>query len=282
MEIEKYISPELADLILTNGLNLIAAIIILIAGWMIAAWSARRTRNLLERARIDTTLKPLIAQLVRYLIVIATVLAVLDRFGVETTSLIAVLGAAGLAVGLALQGTLSNVAAGVMLLILRPFRVGDYIVAGGEGGTVREIGLFATELITPDMIYVSMPNSLIFGTTIVNYTREPTRRINFTVGIDYADDIDKAQAIVLDILKNDSRVLPDPPPIVPVGALGESSVDLIVRCWVRNPDYWDALFDLQKRVKQAFDAAGITIPFPQRVVTVRGPESGTHSAGVGD
>lgn len=205
----------------------------------------------------------------RYTIVAVTILAVLQRFGVQTASLIAVMGAAGLAVGLAMQGTLSNVAAGVMLLILRPFHIGDYIDVSGTGGTVREIGLFTTTLATADLVYVSMPNASIFNSIIINYSREPVRRINFTVGIDYEDDIDKAQQIALEILSNDEKILKDPTPIVPVSNLGESSVDLYIRCWVRTPDYWDRLFHLQKTVKQAFDAAGISIPFPQRVITLR-------------
>ncbi len=220
-------------------------------------------------AHFDETLKPITVSLVRYAVVAVTILAVLNRFGVQTTSLIAVIGAAGLAVGLAIQGTLSNVAAGAMLLMLRPFHVGDFIEIGGQGGTVREIGLFTTSLTSPDLIYISMPNSQIFGGTIINYSREPVRRINFTVGIDYADDIDKAQAIIMAVLKADPRVLGNPAPMAPVGALGASSVDIIVRCWVANHTYWDVLFDLQKKVKLALDAGGITIPFPQHVVTLR-------------
>ncbi len=200
------------------------------------------------------------------------VIIVLQRFGVETTSLIAVLGAAGLAVGLALQGTLANVASGVMLLLLRPFQAGDYIDVNGALGTVREIGLFTTTLITADLIYVSMPNSMIFSNTITNYSREPTRQINLTVGIDYDDDIDKAQKIALDLIRSDKRILGTPEPIVPVGALNTSSVDLILRCWVPNAEYWNVLFDLQKKIKLRFDAEGITIPFPQQMASVRLPK----------
>ncbi|MBU6472709.1 MAG: mechanosensitive ion channel, partial [Alphaproteobacteria bacterium] len=191
------------------------------------------------------------------------------RFGVETTSLIAVIGAAGLAVGLAIQGTLSNVAAGVMLLFLRPFRIGDYVEAAGQGGTVREIGLFTTILLSADLVYISVPNASIFGGTIINYSREPTRRINFTVGIDYSDDIAAAQKIVIGVMESDPRVLKSPKPMAPVGALGASAVEIVVRCWVPNAVYWDTLFDLQKAVKLALDGGGITIPFPQHVVTFR-------------
>ncbi|HET7333539.1 MAG TPA: mechanosensitive ion channel domain-containing protein [Rhizomicrobium sp.] len=269
LNIEKLI-PHLQTIAIDSGLNLVSAILILIIGWIVAGWAARWTRAGLNRVpQFDETLKPLLVSTVRYLIVAITIIAVLQRFGVQTASLIAVMGAAGLAVGLAMQGTLSNVAAGVMLLILRPFRIGDYIDVSGTGGTVREIGLFTTTLATADLVYVSMPNASIFNSVIVNYSREPVRRINFTVGIDYEDDIDKAQQIALDILNNDEKILKDPAPMVPVANLGESSVDLYIRCWVRNSDYWDRMFYLQKAVKQAFDAAGISIPFPQRVVTMR-------------
>ena len=264
------LSDDLRELLVGGGVNLTAAILILIAGWTAASWLAGWVRRVLARAEhFDTTLKPITVSLVRYSVMAITLLAVLNRFGVQTTSLIAVIGAAGLAIGLAIQGTLSNVAAGVMLLLLRPFRVGDYIDVGGIGGTVREIGLFTTEMVSAEQIFISIPNSQLFGGTILNYSREPTRRINFSVGIDYSDDITAAQEIVMRVLEADSRVLKDPAPLAPVGALGASSVDIIVRCWVCNSDYWNALFDLQKAVKLALDAGGITIPFPQRVVTLR-------------
>jgi len=264
------LSQQVRDLLVNGSVNFIAAVLILIAGWTAAGWLAAWMRRILARTRhFDETLKPITVSLVRYAVIVVTILAVLNRFGVETTSLIAVIGAAGLAVGLAIQGALSNVAAGVMLLLLRPFRVGDYIDVGGAGGTVRAIGLFTTEMVSPDLVYIAMPNSQIFGGTITNYSREPTRRINFTVGIDYSDDIETAQKIVIGVMEAEPRVLKEPKPMAPVGALGASSVDIIVRCWVRNSDYWDAFFELQKAVKLALDAGGITIPFPQRVVTLR-------------
>lgn len=266
--------PALQLLLVDQGLNLLAAILILVIGWFIAGWTENLTRRALDRIpRLDVTLKPLLRKTVRYGILAVTILAVLGRFGIQTTSLIAVLGAAGLALGLALQGTLSDVAAGVMLLILRPFHIGDTIDIGGTVGTVREIGLFRTYMVTPDAIYISMPNSKIFSATIINYSREPTRRINLIVGIDYTDDIDKAQAIALDLLKKDSRVLKSPEPLVAVNDLGESSVNLVVRGWTASADYWSTLFDLQKAVKQGFDKAGISIPFPQQVLNIRSDTS---------
>ena len=269
--------PESVQTLLVNdGINFVAAILTLAIGWFLARAVAGWTRTLLNKVpHFDQTLKPLIVSVVRYAIIVVTLIAVLERFGVETTSLIAVVGAAGVAIGLALQGTLSNVASGVMLLLLRPFRIGDYVVVSSNiGGTVREIGLFATILITPDMVFVSVPNSQIFGSAITNYSCEATRRVNIIVGIDYEDDIDKAQTILLDIMKSDPRVLPDPAPIAPVNDLGASSVNLVARCFVPNAVYWDVYFDMTKAIKQRLDAAGISIPFPQTVISPRPAKDG--------
>ncbi|MBS0471866.1 MAG: mechanosensitive ion channel [Proteobacteria bacterium] len=266
--------------------KLFLAILIMLVGWGLSRFAYRGIRQALLHMRfLDPTLKPLIASLARYGILILAATAALQRIGVETASLIALVGAAGLAVGLAMQGALSNVASGVMLLILRPFQIGDFIEFSSTTGTVAEIGLFTTTLTSPDRVYISVPNATIFGATIINYSREPMRRINFTVGIDYGDDIDRAQNIVLDILKAEERVLSHPAPEAPVGALSESSVDIYVRGWVRTDQYWDVVFLLQKKVKQAFDRNGISIPFPQRVVTVRSAGNGTtevHAAGAAD
>jgi small conductance mechanosensitive channel len=250
-----------ATLLLDGGMDLLSAIIILIVGWMLSSWAFRWTHNALGRLRhFDSTLKPLTASLVRYAILIATVIEVLRRFGVEMTSLIAVLGAAGLAVGLALQGTLSNVAAGVMLIILRPFRVGDGITAAGQSGAVREVGLFTTILIGADQSYISIPNAAIFSSVIINSSREPTTRFNFTVSIDIANDIGAAEKIILDVLNEDSRVLKMPPPATGTAALKEYSVELLVRGWVMNADSEATLFDIRRRIKDRFNKAGIAAP----------------------
>jgi small-conductance mechanosensitive channel len=200
--------PDFELWFLNSATDLVAAVLILIAGWIASRWAGRWTQRGLSRVHhFDETLKPLLSSFVRYAILIATFIAVLQRFGVETTSFIALVGAAGVAVGLALQGTLSNVAAGVMLLVLRPFRVGDGIQAAGQSGTVREIGLFTTILVSDDLAYVSVPNASIFNGVIVNNSREPNRRINFIVSIDFSNEIDTAQKIVLDVLRGDPRVL---------------------------------------------------------------------------
>ena len=249
------------------GFDLLAGIATLVFGW----WLAGRAKKLmlagLDRVpAIDETLKPFFASIVRYAIIAITLVAVLARLGIQTTSIIAVLGAAGLAIGLALQGTLQNIAAGIMLLILRPFKVGDYIDAGGTAGTVDEIGLFTTDMTTFDGIYLSVPNSALWNTSILNYTRLPTRRLDIPVGIAYEDDAEKAMALLLEKLRADSRVLSDPEPQVMVIALGESSVDLNLRCWSAREDFWALKFDLNKNCKLWLDAAGISIPFPQRDV----------------
>jgi len=191
---------------------------------------------------------------------------VLAQFGVQTTSIIAVLGAAGLAIGLAMQGTLQNIAAGVMLLFLRPFRINDYIDAEGIAGTVDEVGLFTTHMHTYDGVYQEVPNSQLWNRTIKNYSRLPTRRLDVIVGIAYSDDMDTAQNVLLNLLREDKRVHTDPEPQVLVSELGDSAVNLNLRCWTNADDYWGLLFDTTKAAKQRLDAAGISIPFPQRDV----------------
>ncbi len=258
---------QAVDLGIQYGLEVLGALIILIGGWTVAGWVRRNLLRMLGRApRIDETLKRVIANVVRYAILVFVLIAVLAQFGIQTASIIAVLGTAGLAIGLALQGTLQNIAAGIMLLFLRPFRVGDYVDAEGLAGTVEEIGLFTTQMRTYDGIYVEVPNGQIWTRTITNYSRVTARRLDLVVGIGYEDDIDKAQAALMDLLVKDERVNDDPAPQVMVKELGESSVNLNLRCWIAPGDYWSLRFDLTKAVKQRLDAEGITIPFPQRDV----------------
>lgn len=257
----------------TYGFDVLGAIVILLLGWIVAGWASRATRNAVDRIGwMDGTIKPLIASIVRYLVIVVTIVAVLNRFGVETTSIIAVLGAAGLAVGLALQGTLSNVAAGVMILFLRPFKVGDYVTAGGNGGTVAEVGLFTTELTTPDNVSIAVPNSQIIGGAITNFSKHATRRIDIVVGIGYSSNIDTAFAALTKLAEGDARVLADPAPQVSVRALADSSVNVGLRFWVNSADYWPTLFDFNKAVKETLDENGVEIPFPQRVVELKNPK----------
>lgn len=260
---------RLGDLLIGYGLDLVAGIVILSLGWLFAGWARRAVLRLLDRApRMDRTLRPVIASIVRYVILILVVIAVLAQFGVQTASIIAILGAAGIAVGLALQGTLQNIAAGMMLLFLRPFQVGDYIDAEGLAGTVEEIGLFVTQLTTFDGLYSSVPNARLWNAAIVNYSRLPTRRLDLQVGISYDDDVAKAQDLLLGILQGDLRVKDDPAPQVLVANLADSAVVLNLRCWCGKDDYWDLLFDLTKTVKLELDNSGFSIPFPQREVHV--------------
>ena len=258
---------EAMVIITTYGLKVIGAIIILLVGRIIAGWAQAAVDRWLRRSeKFDETLRGFFAKTARYLVLIVTFLAVLSQFGIETTSLIAILGVAGLAIGLALQGTLSNVAAGVMLLTFRPFKVGDYVEAAGIAGTVQSINVFITELATPDNVQILAPNSQVWGATVKNYSFHPTRRVDLVLGIDYGDNIDSAMETVRGVVNTDSRVLRDPEPMVVVGNLGESSVDLTIRVWCNAGDYWGVKFDLTKALKQRFDQAGITIPFPQRTV----------------
>lgn len=264
------LQEEVALLLTTYGLDVIGAVVILIVGWIIAGWVGAAVRRASEESgMMDDTLRPLAAAIARYVIIIFTLIAVLNQFGVQTASIIAVVGAAGLAIGLALQGALSNVAAGILILILRPFKVGDYVEAGGTAGTVKEIGLFGTELATPDNVFIAVPNAQITGGAVSNYSRHATRRIDIVVGIGYACSIDDAIAVLTKLAVDDARVLAETAPEATVRALGESSVDIGLRFWVNAGDYSSTLFDLNKAVKEALDAAGIEIPFPQRVVEIK-------------
>jgi small conductance mechanosensitive channel len=258
---------QISVLAIEYGIDLLGAVVLLVGGWIVAGWAKRNVIRALDRTPyLDATLKPIVASIVRYAILILVIVAVLAQFGVQTTSIIAVLGAAGLAIGLAMQNTLQNIAAGVMLLFLRPFRINDYIDAEGIAGTIDEIGLFTTHMHTYDGVYQEVPNSQLWNRTIKNYSRLPTRRLDIVVGIAYGDDMDTAQNVLLKLLREDNRVLTDPEPQVLVSELGDSAVNLNLRCWTKADDYWGLLFDTTKAAKQRLDAAGISIPFPQRDV----------------
>jgi small conductance mechanosensitive channel len=264
------LTTELQLLVVDGGVRLAVGIIILVVGWLLATWAKRGLEAGLARVPMDLTLKPLIASMTRYVILVLTLLLVVQQFGVQTTSLIAVLGAAGLAIGLALQGTLSNVASGVMLLVLRPFRVGQFVeIASGRQGTVREIGLFTTLLITRDGVYVSIPNSEIFGAVVINYTRERVRRVTFTVPVDWVNDLDLVEKTILDALRAHELVLTDPAPSAVVAELQEYAVQMRARAYVRSPDYWRALWALQKDVKIALDKAKVLPAVPRQAPIVR-------------
>jgi len=258
---------QVLDWLMSIGRDALAAIVILTLGLWLSGRVASIINKGAKRSRhIDDTLRPFLSSLARYAILIVTIISVLARVGVQTTSIVAALGAMGLAVGLALQGTLQNISAGLMLLVLRPFQVGDYIDASGISGTVETIGLFSTEMTTYDGVYQAVPNVSLWNTSILNYSRLPTRRLDVPVGIAYEDDVEKAMALLLDHLQQDSRVMSEPAPQVLVTGLGESSVDLSLRCWTQRTDFWTLKFELNKNAKLWLDTAGISIPFPQRDV----------------
>ena len=260
------------------GMRLLSATLILIAGRVIGNWVSARIQGF---KKLDETLAGFIGGFARYTIMAVAIIAILGQFGVQTASLLAVMGAAGLAIGLALQGTLSNVAAGTMLLILRPFKVGDYITAGGIGGTVKTLGLFGTEMATPDNVYIFVPNSSVWNSDIWNYSRNATRRQDINFGISYHDDIGKAFRIIEKVLDGDPRVLKTPDdkkPQVMTSNLGDFSVDLIVRVWCGRDDFWNVKWDLTKAIKEALDAGGITIPCPARTVDMINPDKAAKKA----
>lgn len=256
----------------TWGLQVVGAIALLVAGRIVAGVLRRATRHGLERSKADASLVPFLASLVYYLTLAFVVIAVLNLFGIQTASIIAILGAAGLAVGLALQGTLSNFSAGVMLLLFRPFKVGDYVDVGGVAGSVDEVGVFSTRLHTPDNVQIIVPNSKIYGDTLKNYSAPQTRRNDLQIGISYDDDIGRAIQVIQKILDGEERVLRDPEPVIAVAELGDSSVNLVVRPWCASADYWSLRFDLTRRMKEELEAAGCTIPFPQRDVHLHGEQ----------
>ncbi len=258
-----------SESIIGIGYNILLCFTILFASTLVARGARRLIRQAKDRfERLDITLVPILSATVTYVIYIIGGVFILDIFGVNTTSIIALLGAAGIAVGLALKDTLSNIAAGIMLLFLRPFRSGDFIEIGSVMGTVKEVNLFTTILETFDGIYISAPNSVIWGNSIKNYTRNGKRRMDIVIGIAYSDSIDTGLAVLKKIASEERRFLQTPAPETMVESMAESSVNLLLRGWATNDDYWQTFWDLNKRVKEEIENAGLTIPFPQRNVHV--------------
>ncbi len=261
-------SPTLIQQITIYGLNVLAAFAILILGSWIAKTIAMTAQKFFRRQKVDETLVSFSKNLIQYSLMTFVLLAALGRLGVQTASFVAVIGAAGLAVGLALQGSLSNFAAGFLIILFRPFRVGDVILTNGVTGKVEEIHIFNTEFLLADGVRVFVPNSQITGNTIHNYTVLGRRRIDLTIGASYGDDLQKVKKVLTEVVTSDPRVLKDPAPTIAVGALADSSVNFVVRPWVSVADYWDVYFHLTEKIKEAFDKNGISIPFPQREVHV--------------
>ena len=257
------ILSKLQEWVVLYGVNVVGAIVILIIGRWAAMVIRALVRKVLQRNRVDGTLISFAASLTYAAVMAFVVIAALAKLGIQTTSFIAVLGAAGLAVGLALQGSLTNFAAGVLMIIFKPFKVGDFIEGGGGTGVVEEIGIFATALKSPDNKKIIVPNGKLTGDTIVNYTANDTRQIEIVTRVSYGDDLDKVRKVLEQILAEDGRVLKAPAPAIVVLGLGESGINLAVRPWVKTSEYWVVFFDMQERIKKSFDLERITIPFHQ-------------------
>ena len=245
------------------GIKILAALLIFLIGRQIAKILARILGRILRRTRLDTILVEFIQSLANALLLVFVIVAALDQLGVNTNSVIAVLGAAGLAIGLALQGSLQNFAAGFMLLVFRPFKGGDFVEAAGVSGSIEKIGIFSTTLCTGDNKEVIIPNGSIYSSNIINYSKRATRRIDMVFSIGYSDDIRLARDVIAQIIKADPRVLPEPETLIAVGELGANSVNFFVRPWVKTDDYWPVKFSLTEKIKIAFDENDISIPFPQ-------------------
>ena len=262
------ILEKAGELVTVYGLKVVAAIAIFVIGRWVAKIISNVVRKMMRKADLDQTLRKFVANMVYIALLAFVVLAALSQLGIQTTSFIAVLGAAGLAVGLALQGSLSNFAAGFLMILFRPFRVGDYIEGAGTAGTVEEIAIFTTTLVTPDNKTVIVPNAAMTADNIVNWTVKGSRRVDMVMGIGYDDDIDKAKQIMADVLAQEPRILKEPAPQIALVELADSSVNFVVRPWVKAADYWGVYMAVNEAVKKAFDANGISIPYPQRDVHV--------------
>lgn len=248
------------------GIKIVSAIAILVIGLWIAKLITKSFNKMLTKKGTDVTLTKFFTAMVRIALIAFVIIAAISQAGVETTSFIAVLGAAGLAVGLALQGSLSNFASGVMLIIFKPIKVGDYIEGGGSAGSVKEIGIFVTTLTSPDNKVIFVPNSRMTSDNIINYTMNDTRRVDMVFGIGYNDDIDKAKKVIEEVLNLNSKILSEPAPTIKLHELGDSSVNFIVRPWTKTSDYWSVYWEITEAVKKKFDEQNIEIPYPQRDV----------------
>jgi small conductance mechanosensitive channel len=250
------------------GMKTVVAIVIFIVGRIVARMLTKGLRKLMQAQEVDKILETFVSNLVYWTVMIFVIIAAISQIGVQTTSLIAVMGAAGLAVGLALQGSLSNFAAGVLIVMFRPYRVGDFVEAAGIAGVVEQVQILTTILKTGDNKRIIVPNSQIMGSIITNYSANDKRRIDMVFGVSYSDDLDKVRANLEELIAADERILKDPAPVIAVSELADSSVNFIVRPWVATADYWAVFWDLTEAVKKRFDREGISIPFPQQDVYI--------------
>ena len=277
MDDKKLAAPEfdwnqLLELIQTKGVdfgvNLVIALAIFYVGRMVIGLVVRGLRKLMRRQEVDPTLETFVCNLVRIALLVVVIIAAISQLGIETTSFIAIFGAAGLAVGLALQGSLSNFAAGVIIVLFRPYKVGDYVEAAGISGTIEQVQILTTILITPDNKMIIVPNSQIMDSIITNYSAKKRRRVDMVVGVSYDDDLDKVRRTLEELVAAEERVLDEPECTIAVSELADSSVNFVVRPWVKTADYWGVKFDLTEAIKKRFDQDGISIPFPQQDVHV--------------
>ena len=250
------------------GINVVIAIAIFYVGKMVISLIVRGLHKVMQRQEVDKTLETFVCNLVRMVLLVIVVIAAIGQVGIETTSFIAIFGAAGLAVGLALQGSLSNFAAGVLIVLFRPYRVGDFIEAAGISGSVEQVQILTTVLKTGDNKQVIVPNGQIMDSIITNYSANDTRRVDMVVGVSYDDDLDKVRDTIKELIAAEDRILDEPACTIAVSALADSSVNFVVRPWVKTPDYWGVMFDLTEAIKKRFDKDGITFPFPQQDVHV--------------
>lgn len=267
------ILARVCEMLVKYGLQVVGAVLILVAGRWLAKLLSRLISRVLTKAKVDATLVPFIENLSYTAMLVFVIVAALDRVGVQTASFIAVLGAAGLAVGLALQGSLANFASGVLLLIFKPFRVGDFVEIGGVSGTVQAIQIFNTVLNSPDNIRIVVPNGTVTGGSISNYTINGTRRVDLVIGVSYDDDLKKARRVIESVLATEPKILAEPAPVVAVNEMGDSSMDFVVRPWVKVADYWSVYWSLTEKLKVAMDENGLTIPFPQQEIFVHTAET---------
>ncbi len=265
MEMSKII--DTITFFITNySLKIVGAILILIIGKWLSRYLSKLLGKILEKNKVEKTLTSFLGNITYYSLLLMVLIAAAGQLGINTTSFLTIVGAAGLAVGLALKDSLSNFASGVMLILFRPFKVGDYVTAGGQSGTVESIDIFNTVLKTPDNQIVIVPNSSITADVITNVNAKPTRRIDLVVGIGYDDNIGEAKRVLEDLIKADSRILSDPAPTIAVSELADSSVNFVVRPWVKTGDYWTVRFDLTEKIKLTFDEKSISFPYPQQDV----------------
>ncbi|MDA7817927.1 mechanosensitive ion channel [Sulfurimonas sp.] len=262
MDISKYM--DIVTLYVSEySIKIVVALLIFFIGKIIINKITALAKHMMIKSKIDTTLVEFSESLIYFILLLVLVLVTLSTLGIDTTSFIAIFGAAGLAIGLALQGSLANVGAAVLIIIFRPFKVGDFVSAGGATGTVEDVNLFSTIIAPLDNRTIIVPNASIVGGNIVNYSQKPERRVDHVFGIGYDDDLKLAKDTLMQIMKDDERVLAEPAPFVGVGELGDSSVNFTFRAWVKSDDFWDVHFDMLEKVKLTFDEKGISIPYPQ-------------------